>query len=181
MTTRGRKSDLASKREKLLKHGVAYGGHGGSLPGMELPEHLGPGELAPPTSARAISIYVEDEPQVKFQTYDTYTGELIFARCLKDSAIDLAGVFETGKDGRASWKLTNFICVGRDFRVVVNWPASFVATPISESPVYLTTSISFPGLSDLLVEVFSWNSSGKLAPLIAFSWRCRVRYEEIIG
>jgi len=164
MTTRGRKSDLASKQERLLERA-----------GLELGEF--PERMVPSIFSRAISIFMYDEPQVKFQTYDS--GKPIRAYCIKDSAIDLAGVYKTGKDGRASWKLTDFICVDRNFRVVVDWPASFVATPISESPVYLTTSISFPGLSDLLVEVFSWNPSGKPAPLIAFSWRCRVRYEKI--
>jgi len=113
-------------------------------------------------------------------------GPVRRTECEPTEAIDIVGSSRTGGNGKMTWRLTDFICLIR--QPIVEAPASFIATPISQSPVYLTTTIEFPeppanaaGSRDLIVEVFSWDPGGSSAPRIPFSWRCRVRYKDTSG
>ena len=136
-----------------------------------------------------LSIWKKDEPQVKIRKLhldEVFSPEFSAGgtggrrECSQFGAIDIAGPSQTGDDGKMTWRLTDFICPGGE--PIVEPPASFVATPISQSPVFLTTTIEFPDPpSDLIVTVFTWDSAGSSAPRIPFSWRCRVRYQEVIG
>ncbi len=136
-----------------------------------------------------LSIWKVDSPQVKIRKFhldEVFSPEFSTGgagrgrECSEFDAIDIAGPSRTGDDGKMIWRLTDFICPGG--QPIVEPPASFVATPISRSPVFLTTTIEFPEPPrDLVVEVFTWGPGGSSAPRIPFSWRCRVRYDEIIG
>ena len=136
-----------------------------------------------------LSIWKIDNPQVKIRKLlleEVFSSEFSAGgtggrrECSKFDAIDIAGPSRTGDDGKMTWRLTDFICPGG--QPIIEPPASFVATPISQSPVYLTTTIDFlDPPRDLVVEVFTWGSDGSSAPRIPFSWRCRVRYKEVIG
>ncbi len=135
-----------------------------------------------------LSIWATDKPSVKIrklrpeEVISEFGGGSTVRRtqCDPTEAIDIAGQSRTGDNGKMTWRLTDFICPGG--QPIVEPPASFVATPISQSPVYLTTTIEFPDPPrDLVVEVFTWDPGGSSAPRIPFSWRCRVRYKEIIG
>jgi len=135
-----------------------------------------------------LSIWATDKPSVKIrklrpeEVISEFGGGSTVrrAQCDPTEAIDIAGQSRTGDNGKMTWRLTDFICPGG--QPIVEPPASFVATPISQSPVYLTTTIEFPDPPrDLVVEVFTWAPGGSSAPRISFSWRCRVRYKEVIG
>ena len=90
-------------------------------------------------------------------------------RCLDSPSIDLGGRATTDDSGKRIWKLSDFVC-GAD-ALVYHRPVSFVATPLSETPVSITVSVRSTG-SDLVVNVFSWDRSGDPAPRVFFSWRC---------
>ena len=140
-----------------------------------------------------LSIWAIDQPSIKIlkflpdKVFDPAfsSGSTVGnTKCIQDQAIDIAGQSQTGDDGTMTWRLTDFICRSAN-TTLVEPPASFVATPISQSPVYLTTTIEFPepaaedeSSRDLIVEVFTWDPGGSSAPRIPFSWRCRVRFEE---
>jgi len=149
------------------------------------------GGFVPPFNAvQLISLYDRQDATLKSfsirtdvvvtDDFSDGSGDLGATECLEHEAIDVAGQSRTGEDGSMTWRLTDVICAasGRTIRE----PASFVATPITTGPIYLTTKIVIPDPpDDLVVSVFTWDSSGTAAPGIAFSWRCRVRYKEAIG
>ncbi len=99
-------------------------------------------------------------------------------RCGVSSAIDLGGWATTDDNGRRVWQLSHFVCDADS--CVYRRPVSFVATPLSETPVSVTVSIRSTG-SDLIVDVFSWNTSGAAAPRVAFSWRCWVEANRVVS
>lgn len=97
------------------------------------------------------------------------------------NVIDVSGRASTGADGRTKWKLRDFIvpCDSEFFEF--ERPMSFVATPHSSSPIYLTINpvegFFDPSPSDdVVVDVFTWDKDGNPAPRVTFSWRFRVPY-----
>jgi len=94
--------------------------------------------------------------------------------CPTSPLAELSGQAKTDSSGKVTLTFSQLICgnissfgpVGLD---------SFVATPISEKPCYLTTNINYvPGPpKDMKVIIYSWDSSGVLAPNIKFSWHWR--------
>lgn len=102
--------------------------------------------------------------------------------CVRNNrVIDVSGRASTGADGRTRWKLRDFIvpCDGRISSF--EKPMSFVATPHSSSPVYLTIKpldgFFVPSPSDdVVVDVFTWDKDGNPALKVVFSWRFRVPY-----
>ena len=163
-----------------------------SRPDYERPTTLAQlGGLVPSFSlVRLISLYDRDRVTLKTTSLRTDLlvsddfgpgSDLDTTECTPDRrAIDAAGQLSTGDDGTITWRLTDVMCP--DGIPIVKGPASFVATPITPEPIYLTTRIVFPSPpEDLIVRVFTWDSSGTAAPNVAFSWRCRVRYREVEG
>lgn len=134
-----------------------------------------------------ISLYDQTKASLKSRTIPTdvvvsedfgpTTEGVGTTNCVEYEAVDVAGQAQTDDEGKMTWRLTDFICAGTDRKV--EGPASFVATPITMEPTYLTTRIVIPNQADdLIVHVFTWDSSGSPAARIRFSWRCRVRYSE---
>jgi hypothetical protein len=104
-------------------------------------------------------------------------------RCVDADVIDVSGRSTTGADGTTSWKLRDFIVpCDRGFDEF-DRPMSFVATPHSTNPIYLTIRHPGPFMAypsdDVVVDVFTWDKDGKPAPNVTFSWRCRVPYSRI--
>ena len=99
------------------------------------------------------------------------------ARCFDSGAIDLGGQAVTDSAGRLTWKLSNFVC--RADRASIVKPETFVATAMSSSPIFLTTRTLSAG-SDLVIDVFSWDTDGAPAPNVRFAWRCWVPREAIV-
>ncbi len=105
-------------------------------------------------------------------------------RCILNyDGIDLSGGSVTGSAGRTTWRLSNFVCreSGLDEGLAVDFPVSFVATPLSDKPAYIT--VKFLGVvtpKDLDIEVYSWDSQGNPAPFTYFYWRCRIPLSTVI-
>ncbi len=102
-------------------------------------------------------------------------------RCIFSRTIDISGASRTGRDGKMTWRLRDFITPCDSQFEVFDRPLSFLVTPHSDSPVYLTTVPSFTATKDnVVVEVLSWDRNGDPAPNISFSWRCRVPYPAVV-
>jgi hypothetical protein len=99
------------------------------------------------------------------------------ARCFASDALDLAGQAVTDSAGRLTWKLSNFVC--KPDRGNYLTPEAFVATAITSSPIFLTTRTLSAG-SDLVVDIFSWDTNGAPAPNVRFAWRCWVPTQSIV-
>ncbi len=99
--------------------------------------------------------------------------------CADTRVIDVSGVSATDENGKFDWRLRNFIAPCDKLFFDFDIPMSFVATPHSVSPVYLTTNPKrgpFAPRDDVIVEVLTWDNTGAAAPRKVFSWRCRVPY-----
>jgi len=81
---------------------------------------------------------------------------------------DLGGVAQTNREGRSSWKLTNYICAS-EIRGLSD-PVSFVATAISAQPATMTYEVESVG-EDIELTVYSWDVNGDPAPSTRYSWR----------
>jgi hypothetical protein len=99
-------------------------------------------------------------------------------RCIPNfDGIDLSGGSYTDSSGRMTWRLSNFVCAPEG-GPAVDFPVSFVATPLSDKPAYIT--VKYVGLGpqpgDIAIDVFSWDAQGNPAPSTSFYWRCRLPF-----
>jgi hypothetical protein len=104
-------------------------------------------------------------------------------RCYRNNGIDLSGGSITDSAGRMTWRLLNFVCPEnipqRGFPI--DFPISFVATPITDKPGYITVKfMPQPQPNDVTIEVYSWDKQGEPAPSMPFYWRCRIPLTLII-
>ena len=106
---------------------------------------------------------------------DLGPGEGVRKKCFDSTGLDVGGKAVTDNAGRLLWKLSDFVCVVG--RLSVSEPASFVATARSKSPVFLTSRTISTG-DDLVIDVFSWDTSGNPAPKVGFAWRCWIEGED---
>ena len=99
-------------------------------------------------------------------------------RCYANRGIDLSGGSVTDSNGRMTWQLLNSVCNENVPKggFPIDFPLSFVATPITDKPAYIT--VKFLGVknqpNDVIFEVFSWDRQGEPAPFLPFYWRCRI-------
>jgi len=94
-------------------------------------------------------------------------------RCIPSyDAIDLSGGSVTNSAGQMTWRLSNSVCVSEGLSP--DFPVSFVATPISDKPGYITVKFKAIEMNDIVIDVFSWDNLGNLAPSMYFYWRCRI-------
>jgi hypothetical protein len=91
------------------------------------------------------------------------------------AVLDVHGFSSTGGDGKIVLSLREFICVPVPSAIAFSNPASVVATPRSEGPVFLTTShvVTPANFTDVQITVFAWNTNGQPAPDVHFDWHCR--------
>jgi hypothetical protein len=104
-------------------------------------------------------------------------------RCFPNNGIDLSGGSVTDSSGRMTWMLSNFVCPENvpERGFAIDFPVSFVATPQSDKPCYMTAKFIVPLVpNDVIFEVYSWNSKGESAPSTPFYWRCRIPLTFII-
>jgi hypothetical protein len=95
-------------------------------------------------------------------------------RCIPNyDGIDLSGGSITDPEGRMTWRLSNFVCPSNE-ALVPDFPVSFVATPVSEKPGYITVKDIALEANDLAIDVHSWDSQGNPAASTYFYWRCRI-------
>jgi hypothetical protein len=135
----------------------------------------------------ADNLFFKQRTSVRTSNTEAYIQELepvidgVRTRCLDANVIDLSGRASTDEGGKRTWKLRDYIVpCDRGFDEF-DRPMSFVATPHSNSPIYLTTRPAEGFLTpsppdDVVVEVFTWDAGGNPAPNVTFSWRCRVPY-----
>lgn len=142
-----------------------------------------------------LSIQQERTADVKVETTQRLgiprPPPLVSKRCEKASILTLSGSHRTGANGRHSINMNKFLianCIDITSGTTIgSWP-SFIATPKSQEPVFLTFTIQaqpVPGISDppaldVNVEVFSWRIDGTPAPIIPFSWVAIARATVII-
>jgi hypothetical protein len=86
--------------------------------------------------------------------------------------IDLSGGSLTDPAGRMTWRLSNFVCPPE--ALVPDFPVSFVATPLSDKPGYITVKNVALEANDVTIDVYSWDSHGNPAASMFFYWRCRI-------
>jgi hypothetical protein len=105
-------------------------------------------------------------------------------RCSGMGGIDLSGGSMTDSAGRMTWRLSNFLCRENipPGGLPVEFPVSFVATPLVDKPAYIT--VKFTAIQtqpkDLIIDVYSWDRQGEPAPYLPYYWRCRIPLTHII-
>ena len=104
--------------------------------------------------------------------------------CNKRALFDISGVAATGSDGKRVFRLSEFACFPHwqgQQAITFDHPVNVVATPVSSEPYFVTLKhVLLPDSRDVEITVFAWDSNGDAAPNIAFNWRCRVPYWELI-
>lgn len=103
------------------------------------------------------------------------------AKCIDEEGIDLSGGWVTDSLGRFEWRLSNLLCKDSTHPNLIkklDFPVSFVATPNTDKPAYITAKFKAiqTGPLDLIIEVYSWDSHGAPAPDLPFYWRCRIPF-----
>lgn len=117
--------------------------------------------------------------------YVTSTNVLFPAKfCNRSPLFDIGGVAATGSDGKRVFRLSEFACFatwGGVQAITFDHLVNVVATPLSSEPFFVTIRHALlPDFKDVEVTVFAWDGNGKPAPNVAFDWRCRLPYREII-
>ena len=93
--------------------------------------------------------------------------------------LEATGVSSTLADGKRVFQVSDVVCPqGVTFGFAE--PINIVATPLAESPIFLTMSYALipqgpdPSFKlDVQITVFAWNANGSPAPNVLFDWRCR--------
>jgi|SRR5690349_1418101 len=121
-----------------------------------------------------------------FSSLGTYQGVTIDRsllvprpnRCEDAGLLDVAGMWNTGPDGKVTFRLSQFLCPvppGVSGEPFMN-PVNVVATPLSRAPLFLAVRRALVDNGfDVEIEVATWDSNGVVAPNVAFDWRCRVK------
>ncbi len=100
--------------------------------------------------------------------------------CEEKNVVDISGSNNTDGQGKMLWNLRDVIdpC-DRGLDLFCD-PYSFVATPISRKPAYITvrknvsSSLGPTCKKDISFVVYTWDKDGNPAPNVGFYWRCRV-------
>jgi hypothetical protein len=104
--------------------------------------------------------------------------------CNPHPLFDIGGVAATGNDGKRVFRLGEFACFPswQEVQAITfDHPINVVATPLSSEPFFVTVRHALlPDSKDVEITVFAWDANGKTAANVAFDWRCRVPYSEII-
>jgi hypothetical protein len=98
-------------------------------------------------------------------------------KCTRSWLLDVSGSQITGDDGSVRFLLTDVLCEGTEIGEL-GLPIGVVATPLTNSPVWLTagtTVIQLPdGSGNVEIRVFAWRPGGTPSPRTWFSWRVLV-------
>ncbi len=153
-----------SQQEDLKKHFEA-------ILGRELDEIGEPDDVA---LRERVASYTTDTDDSWTTSRDIGTTGNSTKACGRASLLDVSGIARTGSDGTTEFLLSEFFCRAPSF----GYPINFVATPRSQTPVFLTAWRSLTGdRTDVRVRVATWDPSGSPAPNTSFDWRCRVPFE----
>ncbi len=143
-------------------------------------------ELAPEMLERIRwTIRISSYNYITDKAYVASTNILLPGKwCNYNPVFDIGGVAATGSDGKRVFRLREFSCIEQ---ITFDHPVNVIATPLSSEPYFLTLKHALvvpdpsnPNLNDVEITVYAWDADGKAAPSIAFDWRCRVPYWELI-
>ncbi len=97
-------------------------------------------------------------------------------------SVDLSGSSSTDANGKKTWRLSDHMCLPEyESWYALAGPVSFVATPVTDKPTYITNTVKIQSSpKDLIVEVYSWDKQGNPSPNMVFCWRCRLLYPTVI-
>lgn len=127
-----------------------------------------------------VGTYAQEQRSVTSRDIGT-TGDVSKSCDRRVCFADVTGQSRTGGDGTVRILLSDFYCPS-PVESKFAFPPSFVATPLSRSPRYLTASISYvDSRVDLQVTVGAWDQAGQAAPDTSFHRRCLVPYETCPG
>jgi hypothetical protein len=105
---------------------------------------------------------------------------LLPKHCDPSPFLDASGVAATGNDGKAVFKLSDFVCLAAG-QYTFAAPVNVVATPQSVDPVFLTVQHTLiNAATDVEIRAATWDTAGGAAPNVVFDWRCRVVYWTIL-
>ncbi len=99
--------------------------------------------------------------------------------CAASELLDVTASATTGSTGSVTLLINDYICPG-DVGRVYSEPVNIVATPVSTTPVYVTTTHSLvttpPStfVQNVQINIFTWDAKGAPAPNVTVNWRCRV-------
>lgn len=99
------------------------------------------------------------------------------------TGLDVSGNSTTDAHGQYSWRLSKFASPPLDLSTwKLKDPMSFVATPVTDKPTFLTITLKKDStihlnmpMDDLVSQIFSWDIQGNPAPNTRFCWRCRLK------
>jgi hypothetical protein len=92
-------------------------------------------------------------------------------RCHGMRVLDVSGFGITGSDGTSQFRLSSALCRIDD---ALAGPINVLATPISDTPCFVTMRHFLVHPNDVDIKVCSWGPDGAALPNVAFNWRCRV-------
>jgi len=99
-------------------------------------------------------------------------------RCHDCRLLDVGGVASTDSNGKRILLLKSFMCPVDE---LFTHPIIVVATPLSDSPRYITVLHSLLNNgADVEMRFATWDATGAPAPNVAFNFRCRVELTQII-
>jgi hypothetical protein len=115
----------------------------------------------------------------------TSSGVFPFLKvCSPRALFDIGGIAATGNDGKRVFRLSEFACFATwqgEQITTFDYPINVVATPLSSEPCFVTLMhVLLPDSKDVEITVFAWDGDGKPAAGVAFDWRCRVPYSDVI-
>ena len=137
-------------------------------------------ELRTTTDLQAITIrtkraaYVRHSGRVTSTEYPDPTGTR--KSCAYHSLTDVAGTGITAADGTSRFVLSDLVCGPL---TNVDDPVSLIATPRTDRPIYLTTTINVQHsnsseVGDVEFRVFAWGPGGNPRARVPFAFRILV-------
>ena len=120
-------------------------------------------------------LWMDESAQACFRRIFPVPGK----ECSIVQLLDATGFSSTLADGKRVFQVSDVVCPqGVTFGFAE--PINIVATPLAESPTFLTMSYALipqgpdPSFKpDVQITVFAWNANGSPAPNVVFNWRCR--------
>lgn len=141
----------------------------------DLPDFQDTGPADPGSNARVAGLFTQESGNLTVVTRDSNGGEITQKDCRNTQIIDLCGGGQTSLSGTDVLKLSEFACY--PMGAFQTRDVYFVATPRSQSPVFITTLLEVEA-QDIKITVFGWQPNGNPSGRVNFDWHCRVQLLE---
>jgi len=96
--------------------------------------------------------------------------------CSSSNLFSIGGLASTGENGKIEFLLSDYHCAGV---LSISFPIIFVATVQSQEPIFVTSrtfevySSGSGNISDVRVELYTWDSNGSPAGSKFVKWFCQ--------